>query len=239
MLMLTGARRAVEQVVLPLCCPSITRPLIMRSLLRFVPPQLCKLGFAQNHQSRTMMYRVSIAGAVDMLELLHQAGAMLNLEAGPEGTPLMGTCKYGRLDVVKFLVRHGALLYYGAAGKLVGAFVAASRYPKIQRWLLVERFTEQRKITTGPSPEVHNVARTPIQGVPADCLNLEEATDDTAGYGHEVVLEGDVEKYLESKNWYLPRKRFVDRGDGTFGQTAINPSDFAKFRPEGFKSSVE
>jgi ankyrin repeat protein len=177
----------------------------------------------------TALYNASTAGVLDIVKLLHGAGAMLNLEGGLEGTPLMGACKAGRLDVVKYFVRNGALLNYEKHGVHVSAFDKAASYPKVQRWLLVERFIDQRMILDGgmtgehvPSAEENNIW-----------------TDEIADITLDLVLEDDVERYLESKNWFLPLRRFFDDGQGAFVRVSIMPEEFARYRPLDFKVLVD
>ena len=55
--------------------------------------------------------------------------------------------------------------------------------------------------------------------------------DDVADVTLDLVLEGDVERYLESKNWFLPMRRFVDDGQGAFHRVPILPEEFARYRP--------
>jgi hypothetical protein len=173
----------------------------------------------------TALYNASTAGIFEIVKLLHGAGAMLNLEGGLEGTPLMGACKAGRLDVVKYFVRNGALLNYGKHGFHVSAFDKAASYPKVQRWLLVERFIDQRMILDGGMTGEH------VPGAEED----DTWTDEIADITLDLVLGDDVERYLEGKNWFLPMRRFVDDGQGAFVRVPIIPEEFARYRPLGFK----
>jgi hypothetical protein len=140
---------------------------------------------------------------------------------------LMAACKFGRLDIVRLLVRNGALLGYSKDAKHFSAFAKASSHPKIQRWLLVERFIEQRKITVGV---LANVEKAP---------KVEDDTDtgDIADITIDLVLAEDVEQYLESKNWFLPMRRFIDSGEGAFDKVPILPAEFARYRPKGYHSA--
>jgi ankyrin repeat protein len=173
------------------------------------------------------LYVSAAAGHLEKLKLLLGAGATLNLEGGPEGTPLMAACKFGRLDIVRLLVRNGALLGYSKDAKHFSAFAKASSHPKIQRWLLVERFIEQRKITVGV---LANVEKAP---------KVEDNTDteDIADITLDLVLAEEVEQYLESKNWFLPMRRFIDSGEGAFDKVPILPAEFARYRPKGSHSA--
>ena len=136
------------------------------------------------------------SGRLDSIKVLLDAGAMLNLEGGMEGTPLMGACRAGRLDVVRYLVRNGAILSYTKHGVHMNAFHKASTYPKIQRWFLVERFTEQQTIAAGDFVGDEQVS-----------LVVEVEVEDTYAFNDEIadvtldlVLEDDLEQYLGSKN---------------------------------------
>ena len=164
-------------------------------------------------------------GRLDLAILLHNAGAMLNLEGGAEGTPLMGACRTGRLEVVKYLVRNGAIPSYVKNGIHISAFNKATSYPKIQRWLLVERFIDQRMIVDGEAPDKQ------APDVTVDYTWTDEIADITL----DLVLGDDVERYLEGKNWFLPMRRFVDDGQGAFVRVPIIPEEFARYRPLGFK----
>lgn len=74
--------------------------------------------------------------------MLFDAGADVELEGGDHGTPLMGACAAGRLEVVKALVRKGASTSYRKDGKLFSALSTARLHPNVIRWLLVGRFME-------------------------------------------------------------------------------------------------
>ena len=77
-----------------------------------------------------------------LIDILFDAGADLELPGGDYGTPLMGACAMGRLDVVKTLVREGARTSYTYGGKLFSALAVAKLNPKLKRSLLVCRFVE-------------------------------------------------------------------------------------------------
>ena len=81
-----------------------------------------------------------------LLSLLLDAGSPINMECGPLGTALMYACNSGRMDVVKLLIRRGACLSYTKGETTFSSLKAAKHFPKIIRWILVERFTEQKKL---------------------------------------------------------------------------------------------
>jgi hypothetical protein len=60
-------------------------------------------------------------------------------------------------------------------------------------------------------------------------------TDDIADVTLDLLLEEEVEQYLESKCWFLPRRRFIDDGRGGFERVSIMPEEFARYRPLGHK----
>jgi ankyrin repeat protein len=118
-----------------------------RAVLSLVPPRYRKLNLTRKCTVRgvrmTALYYVSTTGGLRGVELSHGAGAMLNLEGGMEGTPLMGACRRGQLEVVKYLVRSGAILSHKKQGVQFSPFDKAASYPRIQRWLLVEQFSTE------------------------------------------------------------------------------------------------
>lgn len=84
--------------------------------------------------------------SLDEIRLLLSVGSNIEHEAGEDGTPLVAACAYRRLEAVKLLVRHGANLQYESRGNRRSAVAAAQRFPEILSWLLVGRFTDQRRL---------------------------------------------------------------------------------------------
>ncbi|KAH7120294.1 ankyrin repeat-containing domain protein [Dactylonectria estremocensis] len=80
--------------------------------------------------------------------LLLDLHANIELESSPFGTPLMYAAVFGRLDVVKLLVRRGAKLWYtNKNGIYRSAHVASAECPEVISWLLRGRFQDQSKLT--------------------------------------------------------------------------------------------
>ncbi|CAK1363464.1 unnamed protein product [Cercospora beticola] len=95
----------------------------------------------------TALYYAVIEDLGKSVVPLLSSGALLNLEGGEEGTPLMAACALGRLSLAKLLIRLGATEYYIKDGIVISALKAARHFPKIQHWLLVGRYTDQPKLT--------------------------------------------------------------------------------------------
>jgi ankyrin repeat protein len=95
--------------------PSRPKGIYTRILRRYARSRLhADINTRQNPQQPsiplTPLAVASIQGYEVVVVQLVSHGALVNLEAGPEGTPLMAACTYGRLSIVKILVRFGALL---------------------------------------------------------------------------------------------------------------------------------
>jgi hypothetical protein len=79
-------------------------------------------------------------------------GASLEFEGCPSGSALMAACSAGRLETVRLLVRRGASIsYYGPNG-FRSAVDVSRRNKAIVDWLLVGRFTDQKKISVPAVP---------------------------------------------------------------------------------------
>ena len=122
---------------------------ILRLLLRRLGRETSKrlLNFKPKYR-HTPLYFAAGAGQLHVAKFMLSWGAEPDIEGGPFGTPLMAAATYGRLEVVKILVWAGAAVcYYSSTSEnSVSAHGAAKLFPEIQRWLLVERWTEQRRI---------------------------------------------------------------------------------------------
>jgi len=108
---------------------------------------------AANSESCSPLCFAASDSSIQMMQNMILIGADIEFEGYKGGTALMAACDYGRLDVVKFLVRRGARLLYSCDKSSQGrpplhrsAIVAAREHPDVLRWLLVERHTEQLKI---------------------------------------------------------------------------------------------
>ena len=121
----------------------------VRMLLRRFPTGL--LPELLNHRALnggTPLHLAAMLSKLDMINLLLDAGAQLELEGSEYGTALMGPCATGRIAAVKLLVRRGARTSYVKDGRSFSALLAAKHHPDVRRWLLVGRFLEGPRLLT-------------------------------------------------------------------------------------------
>ena len=91
---------------------------------------------------------------VSSARFLLDHGAEIEMEGSPEGSPLMTACSFGRLNMVKLLVRRGARLEYtNEKGCYRSAFDSMQPHPYLVKWFLRERFWEQRRLQLCPSSD--------------------------------------------------------------------------------------
>lgn len=96
--------------------------------------------------------RAASINGTNMAEALIEMGAEIDFEGCRYGSALMAACFWGCLDVVRFLVRSGAVLcYVNGDGVPRSAVNLSVRYQSVRRWLLVDRHVEQRKLEHQPS----------------------------------------------------------------------------------------
>ena len=118
-------------------------PIDLKRLLRRLPrPLIPRLLTHEDRAWGTPLYSAATNPSENVIDMLLDAGADLELVGGDLGTPLMGACAMGRLGIVKALVGRGARTSYTKDGEVFSALSAAKLHPKITRWLLVGRFAE-------------------------------------------------------------------------------------------------
>jgi ankyrin repeat protein len=80
--------------------------------LKAMPLARRALHFATLHPKKktTALYGAARECDVSFLDIALRCGAAINMEGGPEGTPLMAACIAGHTSIVKRLVQCGALL---------------------------------------------------------------------------------------------------------------------------------
>jgi ankyrin repeat protein len=83
-------------------------------------------------------------GRVKAVQSLLSAGAGVDFEGCEEGTALMAACAMGHLETVQVLVQQGASVAYVSdkgGGVTRSALAVARPFPRIVRWLLVDRWS--------------------------------------------------------------------------------------------------
>lgn len=135
-------------------------------LRRLHPEETAKLINFQAQAIGSPLYMTAAGGYARNTELLIEAGAEIDLEGGRLGTPLMGACESGHLRTVKILVRRGAMLsYLDKNGKEVSALAFAKYHPRVVRWLLVSRHTEQSRLCQTSDASTDGVGIVPWAGL--------------------------------------------------------------------------
>ncbi|KAG4443848.1 hypothetical protein IFR05_000684 [Cadophora sp. M221] len=133
-----------------IACFPLLRKRAIKFLLRRLPEQLISLKLRSTTSKRgsgSILSEAARRGNWDLIEILIEAGGPLELELDGEGTPFVAACAYGRDAVMKILVRAGANVAGTKNGLKYSAMEAAMPFPHMVRWLLVDRFTDQGKLT--------------------------------------------------------------------------------------------
>jgi hypothetical protein len=128
-----------------------TRPMTLKLIFRRLPKDYIakEIDLNTNRNAKgSPLNQVARCDRIDVMKLLIRYGANLEVEVENQGTPLIAACLLGRLLAVRYLVRAGANLFGTKDGKLCSALQAAKEFPSVVEWLLVHRYTEQRKIST-------------------------------------------------------------------------------------------
>jgi hypothetical protein len=73
------------------------------------------------------------------------------------GNALVAACKYGRLSIVKILIRHDATLVDSRPERLCSAVEAAAPFNEILYWLSVGRHLDQKRVTTSQATATPDV----------------------------------------------------------------------------------
>ncbi|KAM0806684.1 putative Ankyrin [Seiridium cardinale] len=95
----------------------------------------------------SLLCEMSVLGNIQAMKNLISIGANIEHEGSSDGSALMAACRAGNFTSVRFLVRKGALLSYAGAQGHRSAVHLARRTKRIVKWILVDRFSEQHKIS--------------------------------------------------------------------------------------------
>ncbi|KXH54577.1 ankyrin repeat protein [Colletotrichum nymphaeae SA-01] len=85
-------------------------------------------------------------GQIQAMENILSMGSLIDFEGCPEGSALMAASSAGILESVIYLVRHGASISFQGHTDFRSAVKIAATSPRVLRWLLVDRFTDQKKL---------------------------------------------------------------------------------------------
>jgi ankyrin repeat protein len=120
---------------------------VLQRLLRRLGRQTSTALLNKKPQYRhTPLYDAAARDQCRILELLLAYEVDLDMVGGPLGSALMAAATYGRLEAVEVLVDAGAAISYFSVEDATtkSAFVQAMHFPRIQRWLLVNRFLRKK-----------------------------------------------------------------------------------------------
>ncbi|WQF85414.1 Putative fungal domain of STAND protein [Colletotrichum destructivum] len=108
---------------------------------------LCNFLNMAPHNAWSPLCRSASLGRTVVMENLIIMGADIDAEGCSLGSALIVACITGRKESAVYLVRRGAALSYWGPNGFRSAHDAAKRNPSVLNWLLVGRFTDQRKLT--------------------------------------------------------------------------------------------
>lgn len=108
-----------------------------------------RIAHLQPARGRSPLCLASATHRIEMIRNCLSLGADVDFEGSPHGSALILASGCGDLEAVRILVRAGASLSYKEQ-KGHKSVLTLCRSKEVRRWLLVERFTEQRRIDTGP-----------------------------------------------------------------------------------------
>lgn len=124
------------------------------TLWRYFRRKLTEEGFARlaHLQPAQGVSPLCQASGVNDLELIRNClslGAEVDFEGSPHGSAVIVASACGNVDAVRILVQAGASLSYTGKKGQKSVFTFC-RSEAVRRWLLVDRFTEQRLIDMKP-----------------------------------------------------------------------------------------
>jgi ankyrin repeat protein len=152
-------------------------------------------------------------GRIEVAVVLLEAGAFVNLECGPSGTPLLHACRAGRFGIVRILIRRGAVISYKRGSEIISALHAAKHFPEIVQWILVERFIDQQKIEKCSSTQRAKFvlrAGSSTKKSYAPATSAKEVPWDT----RKVMTRTEADRFLPQKLREMSSGPFVAREDG-------------------------
>lgn len=156
---------------------------------------LVRIAHLQPARGRSPLCQ-AVYGNEELLRNCLSLGADIDFEGSPHGSALVLACAIGSLEAVRILVRAGASpSYKGQNGhKSVLTFC---RSKSVRRWLLIERFKEQRRIEMRPNWEESESVR-PWAGIAIARLKL---VGDRSMRYHETLVDYAERLARMRKDW--------------------------------------
>lgn len=115
-------------------------------LRRLGPERLWALANLEPTDSWSPLCILASIGQTPAMNNILKLITDVDFDGSPHGSALMAACSSGRLESVKILVRRGAAISYLRENGFRSAVDAARNDKAILAWLLVDRFTDQRKL---------------------------------------------------------------------------------------------
>jgi ankyrin repeat protein len=171
----------------------------LRFFLRYAPePVKTRFLTGRKADGATVLIDAATISNTAAVDTFIKAGAELETRRNTGDTAVLAACQAGRLPSVTYLVRQGAKLEYEHQDRTFNVYLAAHGRPEIIRWLLVERWTEQGKLTSEPLDSGEQVQYQPWSGVRTVMIPLvgeferpeKSSLLDHAKYLHSVAREG-------------------------------------------------
>ena len=182
--------------------------------------------------SLTPLHHAIALGKESVATILLQAGALINQESGTFGTPLMYSCWSGRMRLVQVLIRMGAIISYRKGKETISAIRAAKNFPKIVRWILVERFTDQRKIHGSMSVQTSTCPGITIESVPQRSYAPAPLPGDVPWDTKQFIARNDVNGYVRRKLREMRLGLFMCREDGHIELVKRRSYEVLRLKPE-------
>ncbi|KAK1690387.1 ankyrin repeat-containing domain protein [Colletotrichum godetiae] len=113
---------------------------------RLSTDRFCRLLNLEAVSTRNPLCFAASTGKIPIMENILSLGILIDFEVCPEGSALMAASIAGNLESVIYLVRHGASISFQGHNNFRSAVELAATSPRVLRWLLVDRFTDQKKL---------------------------------------------------------------------------------------------
>lgn len=156
---------------------------------------LVRIAHLQPARGRSPLCR-AVYGNEELLRNCLSLGADIDFEGSPHGSALVLACAIGSLEAVRILVRAGASLSYKGQNGHKSVFTFC-RSKSVRRWLLIERFKEQRRIEMRPNWEESESIR-PWAGIAIARLKL---VGDRSMCYHETLVDYAERLARMRKDW--------------------------------------